>query len=117
MILRLLLVTGQHQHKKNWHTVWLWWLALASNLQKQKQVTCSTNKLPCIDRAMTYMLNASQELTQIWNRFNSSITPTIILFVFLVLYLPDKQHGFWRLSQTNKSINNINHELCLRLLN
>jgi hypothetical protein len=23
MIVRLLLVTGQHQHKKNWHTVWL----------------------------------------------------------------------------------------------
>jgi hypothetical protein len=36
MILRLLLMTGYHLHKKNLHIVWLWWLPLASNLQTRK---------------------------------------------------------------------------------
>jgi hypothetical protein len=29
----------QHLNKNNLHTVWLWWQALALNLQKNKNVT------------------------------------------------------------------------------
>jgi hypothetical protein len=48
-------------------------------------------------RQGAYIINASQELAfhKLGIGLTSSIqAPILSLFVFLVLYLPDKQHGF-----------------------
>ncbi len=76
-------MTDQYQHKQNLHIVWLWWLAQASNLQKEKAEKVITHKVSAMHWQGEYMINASQELRQklpqILNKFNISIVAPIII--------------------------------------